>query len=61
MFRLSLAAVIATVCLVVCCPGTWAQVAVEEPPVAMAASPDVVATPAATASPAHLTGTYDTG
>ena len=59
MFRLSLAAVIATVCLFVCCPGTWAQVAVEEPPVAMATSLDIVATSAA--SPAHLTGTYDTG
>ena len=64
MFRLSLATVIATVCLFVSCPGAWAQAAVEEPPVAVAVAAPVDAVAGADAQPhaaAHLRGTYDTG
>jgi Amt family ammonium transporter len=59
LIRLSLVAVVATACLVVFCPGAWAQAAVEEPPVAMAAAVDAAA--AAPAAAPHLRGTYDTG
>ena len=64
MFRLLPAALIATVCLFVSCPGAWAQAAVEEPPVAVAVAAPANAVAGADAQPhsaAHLRGTYDTG